>query len=266
MAIRVGAEYQAHINEHGAYDPPPHEACGTVIFDPAKIDETALDEYLSKSSAIARGTRGNQERQERQERQAQQEHALAVLHASEYDVERALRAQALSRRGPNGPIGPIGPMRPALSRRREARGGARPRTAAEWRAMQARLNARRDAHDEPVAPGDVVLLRSHVRLPYAGRVERLRGDHVKVRWFYRKGDLHGKVDAAPNELFLSSHTDTNHVSAIVGSLGTFRALCAAHATGAANAAHGAPFCRRAVCYPASAAQLLVCIDRGEPRA
>jgi hypothetical protein len=135
--------------------------------------------------------------------------------------------------------------------------------------MQARLNARRDAHDEPVAPGDVALLRSHVRLPYAGRVERVRGDHVKVRWFYRKGDLHGKVDAAPNELFLSSHTDTNHVSAIVGNLGTFRALCAAHATGGAahaTGAAGAPFCRRAVCYPASAAQLLVCIDRGEPRA
>jgi hypothetical protein len=247
-----------------------------VIFDPAKIDETALDEYLVKSSAIARGTRGKQE---------QQEHALAVLHASEYDVDRALRAQAPSRggpsgpigpngtngpsgpNGPNGPIGPIGPIAKVLSRRREARGGARPRTAAEWRAMQARLNARRDAHDEPVAPGDVALLRSHVRLPYAGRVERVRGDHVKVRWFYRQGDLHGKVDAAPNELFLSSHTDTNHVSAIVGNLGTFRAL--SNATGAAQSAHGAagaPFCRRAVCYPASAAQVLVCIDRGEPRA
>ena len=133
--------------------------------------------------------------------------------------------------------------------------------------MQARLNARRDPHDEPAVVGDAVLLRSNAKLPYVGRVERVHDDHVEVRWFYRRGDLSGRVRAAANELFLSSHTDTNHVSAIVGSLGTFRAL--SNATGAAQSAHGAagaPFCRRAVCYPASAAQVLVCIDRGEPRA
>ena len=128
--------------------------------------------------------------------------------------------------------------------------------------MQARLNARRDSHDEPAVVGDAVLLRSHARLPYVGRVERVRGDQVKVRWFYRRGDLlglsglsglSGRVRAAANELFLSSHTDTNHVSAIVGCLGPSRALY--------EPAKGAPFCRRAVCYPAAAEQMLVCMDR-----
>ena len=125
--------------------------------------------------------------------------------------------------------------------------------------MQARLNARRDPHDEPVVAGDAVLLRSHAKLPYVGRVERVRGDQVKVRWFYRRGDLSGlsglsgRVRAAANELFLSSHTDTNHVSVIVGCLGPSRALY--------EPAKGAPFCRRAVCYPAAAEQMLVCMDR-----
>ena len=131
-------------------------------------------------------------------------------------------------------------------------------SAAEHRAVQARLNARRDAYDERVAPGDVVLLRSNVRLPYVGRVERVRGDDVKVRWFYRHADLSrpvAPVDAAPNELFFSSHADTNHVSAIVGRLGTFHALWAPSAR-----ADGAPFCRRAVCYPATAEQVVVCIE------
>jgi hypothetical protein len=119
--------------------------------------------------------------------------------------------------------------------------------------MQARLNARRDPHDEPAVVGDAVLLRSNAKLPYVGRVERVHDDHVEVRWFYRRGDLSGRVRAAANELFLSSHTDTNHVSAIVGRLGTFRSLW--------EPARGAPFCRRAVCYPAAAEQMLVCMDR-----
>jgi len=196
------------------------------MFDPHQIDERALEAYLS----VARGT---------------QEAALASLHASGYDVGRALVAVGTR------PTRPKGPQPEALEAR--PRPHARPRSAAEWRCMQARLNARRDPHDEPVVAGDAVLLRSHAKLPYVGRVERVHGDHVEVRWFYRLGDLSGRVRAAASELFLSSHTDTNHVSAIVGRLGTFRSLW--------GPARGAPFCRRAVCYPAAAEQMLVCMDR-----
>ena len=41
-----------------------------------------------------------------------------------------------------------------------------------------------------------------------------------TRWFYRHADLSrtvAPVDAAPNELFFSSHADTTHVSAIAPS-------------------------------------------------
>ena len=211
------------------------------MFDPHNIDERALKAYLS----VARGT---------------QEAALASLHASGYDVGRALLAGATMADRPTRPTRPNGPhvgqlealeALDALEAR--PRPHARPRTAAEWRCIQARLNARRDPYDEAVVVWDAVLLRSHAKLPYVGRVERVCGDHVKVRWFYRRGDLSGRVRADANELFLSSHTDTNHVSAIVGRLGTFRELW--------EPARGAPFCRRAVCYPASAEQMLVCMDR-----
>jgi hypothetical protein len=205
---RIGAPYQARIAEL------PGEraagACGTAVFDPARIDERALAEFLARVGRHASDG-------------AWEEAALSTLHSCGYDAHRAL---ALLRRGP------------AVARRALAR----PSTAAEWRAAHARLNARRDEHDGVVARGATVLLRSTARLPYVARVERVRGTLLDVRWFYRPSDLRG-VRAAPNELFLSAHTDTNDVATVVGECSVLDAPSEAEF-----------FCARAVRLPATQRQ------------
>ena len=134
--IRVGAAFQARVAPAPAPAPAAETTRG-LVFDPHGIDPAALAAYL----AAARGT---------------EEAALARLHASGYDAAQAL---ALG-----------GARRATACRDRDC---ARPRSAVEWRRMLARLNARRDAHDEPVAVGDAVLLRSRARLPHVGLVERV---------------------------------------------------------------------------------------------
>ena len=208
---RVGARYQARILGGGAAS-----ACGTELFDPARIDETRLSTYLAR----ARVSRGRYPSDGEWE-----EAALATLHSTAYDAHRALASLGSS---------------PAVA----CRELARPTTAREWRAAHARLNARRDEHDGRVSRGATVLLRSTARLPYVARVERVRGSLIDVRWFYRPSDLRG-VRAAPTELLLSAHTDTNDVSTVVGE-------CAVLSTRSTTDF----FCVRAVHCPASPGQTI----------
>jgi hypothetical protein len=217
--IRVGAAFQARVAPAPAPAPAPAaETTRGLVFDPRGIDPAALAAYL----AAARGT---------------EEAALARLHATGYDAAAALAL----------------PPGVAVCRDRDR---ARPRSAVEWRRMLARLNARRDAHDEPIAVGDAVLLRSRARLPHVGLVERVGRGRVGVRWYYWRSDLRPPVRAAANELFLSEHTDTNDVSTVVGTLGATGATGVLGVLGAPGAPGAGPFCRRTVRFPASAAQTL----------
>lgn len=215
---RVGARYQARILGGAA------SACGTQLFDPARIDETCLSTYLARAR-ISRGRYASDGEWE--------EAALATLHSTAYDAHRALESLG---RGP------------AFS----CRALARPTTAREWRAAHARLNARHDEHDGRVSRGATVLLRSTSRLPYVARVESVRGSLIDVRWFYRPSDLRG-VRAAPNELLLSAHTDTNDVSTVVGE-------CVVLGTRSATDF----FCVRAVHCPASPEQTILPLTGTEP--
>lgn len=224
---RIGAPYQARIAER------PGEraagACGTAVFDPARIDERALAEFLAR---VGRGRHASDG--------AWEEAALSTLHSCGYDATSALaRMRRLGRPGP------------AVARRALAR----PSTAAEWRAAHARLNARRDEHDGVVARGATVLLRSATRLPYVARVERVRGSLLDVRWFYRPSDLRG-VRAAPNELLLSAHTDTNDVATVVGECSVLASPSSADAEF---------FCARAVHLPATSRQTVAPLRGAGPR-
>jgi hypothetical protein len=214
----VGSQYQAHIPESAA-----SAACGTEVFDPSRIDERDLAAFLS----AARTTRGRYASDG-----ACEEAALGALHSSAYDGTRALASM----------------RRAAQERALVRRALARPTSAAEWRAAYARLNARRDEHDGVVSRGATVLLRSAARLPYVARVERVRGPLIDVRWFYRPSDLRG-VRAAPNELLLSAHTDTNDVSTVVGE-------CAVLASPSTTEL----FCVRAVHFPTTPRQTIRALE------
>jgi len=220
---RVGARYQARIRAS------PDAQSGTVIFDPARTDERALGAYL----ADARRARGNATRKFASDG-AWEEAALGALHASGYDAPRAL-----ARLGASGKSGASGDGKGA----RAGHGARAVKTAPTgWRRVHARLNARRDEHDGRVESGATVLLRSESRMPYVARVERVRGEHLDVRWFYRTSDLRG-VRAPANELFLSAHTDTNHASTVVGECSVLAAPSATEL-----------FCVRAVHFPATRMQ------------
>lgn len=235
---RVGARYQARIRAS------PDAQSGTVIFDPARADERALGAYL----ADARRARGKVRRKfdKFASDGAWEEAALGALHASGYDAPRAL-----ARLGPSGASGPSGDRKNT----RAGHGGRVHGAPMGWRRVHARLNARRDEHDGRVESGATVLLRSECRMPYVARVERVRGEHLDVRWFYRTSDLRG-VRAPSNELFLSAHTDTNHASTVVGE-------CAVLAAPSATEL----FCVRAVHFPATRMQTFALIgERAKAKA
>lgn len=219
---RVGARYQARIRAS------PDAQSGTVIFDPARADERALGAYLADARR-ARGTFRHKFASDG----AWEEAALGALHASGYDAPRALARLAAS-----GKSGESGKRKST----RAGHGGRVHGAPMPWRRVHARLNARRDEHDGRVESGATVLLRSECRMPYVARVERVRGEHLDVRWFYRTSDLRG-VRAPSNELFLSAHTDTNHASTVVGE-------CAVLAAPSATEL----FCVRAVHFPATRMQ------------